>query len=174
MAKVSKIVLILILVVMLAGCGNKTNVEIPSEVDTTETYEEGDVIRTQIDEPDEKEPSESSEPSTADTAPSETSGEEPSTAPVETELNENEIRPEIKAYIDSYEDFMDEYIAFMKKYNSASDPSSLVPELATYTAKLADMMTKIEALKGADLTTAETAYYLKVTSRVLEKLSELE
>lgn len=45
----------------------------------------------------------------------------------------NEIRPEVKEFLDAYEACMDEYVDFMQKYMNA-DPSSMVPMMGTTTA----------------------------------------
>lgn len=105
-------------------------------------------------------------PATQD--PGTTSEPEPTTPAVA----ENEIRPEVKEFLDSYEAFMDEYVAFMQKYSNA-DPSELAAMMADYNAMMgryAEFAEKIDALDEAELTNAELTYYLEVTNRVNQKL----
>lgn len=85
---------------------------------------------------------------------------------------DDEIRPEFKAAMDSYEAFCDEYCDFMKKY--AENPADLA-----MLAKYADMMTKysemnknFEAWDESEMSEAELKYYLEVLSRVTQKLAD--
>ena len=84
----------------------------------------------------------------------------------------NEIRPEVKEFLDAYEACMDEYVDFMQKYMNA-DPSSMVPMMEDYYSILArytEFVEKIDAFDESELTNAELAYYLEVTNRVSQKL----
>ena len=92
---------------------------------------------------------------------------------VKEETKENDssvIRPEIKAAIDSYEVFVDEYCEFMKKYASSSDTSSMLLDYAQYTTKLADMEAKMDAIENENLNVAEDQYYSDVLLRCSQKL----
>ena len=91
---------------------------------------------------------------------------------VGTGAADDEIRPEFKAAMDSYEAFCDEYCDFMKKY--AENPTDLA-----LLAKYADMMTKysemnknFEAWDESEMSEAELKYYLEVLSRVTQKLAD--
>lgn len=82
----------------------------------------------------------------------------------------SDIRPEVKEAIDSYEAFYDEYIAFMKKYQSA-DSSDLLGMMTDYLKmieKESEMADKMDALEN-DMNDAEFAYYIEVYSRVMQK-----
>lgn len=133
-------------------------------------YEGDDVIFIRIDDPDEDENnSEESE---------KTEGQDEKTEPEETEPEDNTgdsiledyIRPEIKEALDAYEAFMDEYIAFMEKFENSDDTLSLMTEYLDYLQKYADAMEKIGALETDDMTEAESLYYAEVTLRVSQKL----
>ena len=90
------------------------------------------------------------------------------------EVPETDISPDFKAAMDSYEAFFDEYVAFMKKYaKSNGTDMNLLNDYTTYMSKYADTMTKFEALKEADMSTAEAAYYIEVQSRITKKLLEV-
>lgn len=87
-------------------------------------------------------------------------------------VSENEIRPEVKEFLDAYEACMDEYVDFMQKYLSA-DSTSMVSMLGDYYSILArytEFEEKLDAFDESDLTNAELAYYLEVTGRVSQKL----
>ena len=82
------------------------------------------------------------------------------------------IRPEFKQFMDSYEEFMDEYVAFMEKYQSA-DAGSMISMMGDYSrilSRYTEFTEKVEALDEREMTNAELAYYLEVTSRVSQKL----
>ena len=97
--------------------------------------------------------------------------EEPTPEP-QTAAPENEIRPEVKEFLDAYEACMDEYVEFMQKYMNA-DPTSMVSMMGDYYSVLArytEFAEKIDAFDESELTNAELAYYLEVTNRVSQKL----
>ena len=73
--------------------------------------------------------------------------------------------------MDSYESFMDEYVTFMKKYKDNPSDLTVLKEYANYMAKYAEMSSDFEKWNSEDMNDAETAYYLQVQSRVLQKLS---
>ena len=85
---------------------------------------------------------------------------------------ENEIRPEVKEFLDSYEAFTEEYIAFMERFENAdaTDLAAMMGDYASILARYADFAEKVDAMEDDDLTDAELAYYLEVTTRVSQKL----
>ena len=104
----------------------------------------------------------------------------PTPTPATTEAKESEaptltdalIRPEVKEALDSYEGYMDEYVAFMERYKAA-DATDMVAMMGDYTdmlSRYAEFSEKIDALGESELTNAELAYYLEVTNRVSQKL----
>ena len=85
----------------------------------------------------------------------------------------NDIRPEFKAAMDSYEAFYTEYCKFMKEYSE--NPTNL-----TLLAKYADMLVKAEGMNKAfeewdedDLNNEELKYYLDVNNRVMQMLIDV-
>lgn len=93
---------------------------------------------------------------------------------VKQETLKADISAEFKAAMDSYEAFFDEYVTFMKKYaKSNGKDMNLLNDYTTYMSKYADTMTKFEALKEADMSAAEAAYYIEVQSRITKKLLEV-
>ncbi len=117
-------------------------------------------------------PQATARPTAAPTAePTAKPTEEPTPEP-QTAAAENEIRPEVKEFLDAYEACMDEYVDFMQKYMNA-DPTSMMSMMGDYYSILArynEFAEKIDAFDESELTNAELAYYLEVTNRVSQKL----
>ena len=88
----------------------------------------------------------------------------------EEPLDESRIRPEFKEAMDSCEQFYDEYVAFMQKYQENPGDLTLLADYASYITRYEEMMNKLDAIEEDDLTTAELAYYIEVTSRIQQKL----
>ncbi len=91
-----------------------------------------------------------------------------------TSTSEDEVDPDLKAFLDSYEEVMNEYVDFMKKYSA--DPNNVISMMSEYM----DMMNKYlefsEAIKKYDTKTmskADAQYYIDVTARVNKKLLEI-
>ena len=84
------------------------------------------------------------------------------------------VDPELKAFLDSYEKFIDEYVAFMKTYNS--DPANAVSMLAEYSRMMgtyADFTEKLAQYDENEMSAADAAYYLEVTTRCTQKMLEI-
>ena len=79
------------------------------------------------------------------------------------------LRPEIKAAIDSYEEFMDEYIELMQEIGKNPSDAALLAKYAEFVAKSAEVSEKFEAL-DEDLTEEESLYYAEVALRVEGKM----
>lgn len=129
--------------------------------------DDGNVMFVRVDGP--ADDSITNEFETAEMTESETESTELKTS----ETNSDEIRPETKEALDSYEEFMGEYVDFMKKYNEDSSDTSLIKDYASYMTKYADFTDKFNKMED-DLNDAELSYYLKVQARVLDKLSEIQ
>ena len=86
----------------------------------------------------------------------------------------NVIGTKFKAAMDSYEKFMDEYIAFMKKYQKNPTDVQLIQSYSKYMEKYADVVEKFEAWDDEDLNDAELAYYIQVQNRVAKKLASIQ
>lgn len=132
-------------------------------------YEGNNIMTIRIDAPDDSEGSSSQEATAPQT--SET------TEPKETEVPENNtdansLRPDFKEAMDSYEQFIDEYVAFMKKYAENPDDLTLLADYASYMSDYADMVEKFDKWESEDLNDAELSYYIDVQARVSKKLLE--
>lgn len=114
-------------------------------------------------------------PSSTDSKP--TTSKPTETKPTATKPSDsnlvNGMHKDFKEAMDSYEKFMDEYVAFMKKYNDNPSDISLLADYAKYMSKYADMCSKFEKWESEDMNDAETAYYIDVQARVSKKLLEV-
>ena len=84
------------------------------------------------------------------------------------------VDPELKAFLDSYEEFMDEYILFMKKY--MDDPGNAVTMLGEYASimeKYGEFAEAVEKYDEKEMSTADAKYYLEVTNRINQKMLDL-
>lgn len=83
------------------------------------------------------------------------------------------MSPDLKEYLDSYEAFIDEYVEFMKQYNS--DPGNSISMMTEYIemmGKYAEFAEKIGEYESAEMSDADFNYYLEVTTRCTQKLLE--
>ncbi len=110
------------------------------------------------------------------TAPTAAPTAAPTIAPTATAIppgpGPDDIRPEVREFLDSYEACMDEYVEFMQKYMKA-DPNEMMKMMGDYYSILArytEFTEKLERLDESQLTNAELAYYIEVTGRVSRKL----
>lgn len=60
--------------------------------------------------------------------------------------------------------------AFMKKYQTATDSSAMLMDYLSFMQKYNDFSEKANAYDTNEMSTADAAYYLEVTSRVSQKL----
>ena len=110
------------------------------------------------------------------TAPTAAPTAAPTIAPTATATpsgpDPDDIRPEVREFLDSYEACMNEYVEFMQKYMKA-DPNEMMKMMGDYYSILArytEFTEKLERLDESQLTNAELAYYIEVTGRVSRKL----
>lgn len=150
-------------------------------------YEGNNVMSVSIDPPDDDSNIESENvdlqtenhiPETTDTiAPETTETLVPETTlpPVvdTTESRDEGLDPDFKAAMDSYEKFMDEYVAFMKKYTENPTDIGLLSDYTDYMSKYADFVESFGKWENEEMNAAETAYYIDVQARVSKKLLEV-
>ncbi len=107
------------------------------------------------------------------TATSSTTAEETTTITTTTAAEATAIRPDFKEAMDSYEAFIDEYIAFMKKYQNASATEMLgmLSDYTDYLEKYGEAVAKMQEWEG-DLNDEEMKYYLEVMTRINKKLTD--
>lgn len=86
---------------------------------------------------------------------------------------QNGMRPEFKEAMDNYEAFYDEYCAFMKKYNENPTDMGLLTEYLGMVERLGEMDEAFRVWDDGTLNNVELEYYLEVTNRVLQKMTDL-
>ena len=84
---------------------------------------------------------------------------------------QNDIRPNVKEAIDSYEDFIDSYCDFMKSYDS-SDWTTLT-KYGEFMSQYYETTEKFDAIADMDLNDAESLYYAEVSLRCSEKMLKI-
>ena len=80
------------------------------------------------------------------------------------------IRPEFKEQMEAYEAFFDEYIAFMKTYDSTNTSAAYLQKYMDFMTKYTDYMEKMDNVDESTLSPEEDKYYLEVTMRIEKKL----
>lgn len=86
----------------------------------------------------------------------------------------DQMSKEFKEAMDSYEEFIDEYVKFMKKYAKSNGADvSLISDYSKYVTKYAELCEEFAEWEDEDLNTAETKYYIDVQARVSKKLLEV-
>lgn len=83
------------------------------------------------------------------------------------------VDPDLKAFLDSYEKFVDEYVDFMKKYMANPTDLSLLGEYTDMMTELSDFETKLDKYDSNNMSTEDAAYYLEVTTRCTQKMLEI-
>lgn len=87
--------------------------------------------------------------------------------------NSTELRSDFKKAMDSYETFMDEYIAFMTKYkNNDGSDFELLKDYGTFMKKYTEAVLEFDKWEDSNLNDEEARYYLEVQMRVNRKLAE--
>ena len=81
------------------------------------------------------------------------------------------VSKDFKKTMDSYEQFYDKYIKFMKKYKSGKgDITKMMNEYMDMLSQLEDWSRKMEKIDESKLSAADDAYFLLVTARIEKKL----
>ena len=135
------------------------------------TYQRNHIMEIQLMRASETE-SDSNDAQSQDNAEIQEEGVEPEESE-ENSSSSDEIRPEFKEAMDSYEAFYDEYCDFMKKYNENPGDLKLLGEYSDMLEKLAEMDEKFSAWEEEDLNAAELKYYAEVNGRVTQKLLDI-
>ena len=90
-----------------------------------------------------------------------------------TERRVRQIAKDVKEMMDGYEEFFNEYVDFMKNYKSSDNILGMVADYGKYMNSYLSMMKKFEAIDKDELSTADAAYYVEVSGRILKKLAEI-
>ena len=82
---------------------------------------------------------------------------------------------EFRAWVDSYEEFMNEYVDFMKKYNESDGSDlSLLADYSSVMSKYSEFATLVDAISQDELSAEDYAYYLDASARIMKKLNEIQ
>lgn len=149
MKKILALLLVLVIVTSFASCGTQ-NFSVPSDESEKSTVIQAD-----------------------DSFSSYKEAENDSSTVESTTEQSNSIRPDFKAAMDSYEKFMNDYVAFMKKYEKNPSDIGLITDYAKYMRDYAKFVNDYEKWESEDMNTAETAYYIDVQARINKKLLEI-
>ena len=153
------ILLTALLLASLAGCGQRTARE--AAATTQRRSEAFDPAQD-----DQKEAPVSRKPAQSP-APAQTQ------APEETQASGEQadgMRPAFQEAMDSYEAFMDEYVAIVQQYRENPNDMGLLSDYTAYMSKYADFVEDFEQWDDEEMNEAETAYYIEVQARVSKKL----
>lgn len=83
------------------------------------------------------------------------------------------VSPDVKEALDSYEAVMDEYVDFMQKYKDSGYSASMMADYTSMLQKYTEFSAKIDAMDAENMSDADYAYYVEVTSRVAQKLLQV-
>ena len=110
---------------------------------------------------------------TTTTKTTKTTTSKKTTTSTSSKKSDGGLSADFKAAMDSYEQFMDEYVAFMKKYSDNPSDLGLLVDYARFMGEYATFCEEFAAWEDEDLSDAELAYYLAVQTRVNKKLLEV-
>ncbi|MBP3728470.1 MAG: zinc-ribbon domain-containing protein [Pseudobutyrivibrio sp.] len=82
----------------------------------------------------------------------------------------NGVNPDLKAFLDSYEDFVDDYVVFMEKYYDNPTDLSLLTDYTEFLQDYSDFTNKLNQYDTRDMSTDDYNYYIEVTSRCSQKM----
>ena len=162
MKKVLLVILGLILLSGVFGCGGNTNTPAPAPAPPAPVLEPTPVPEKKpVEEKVEKEAEEIEVT--------------PSNIDISLDTDNDKINPEFKAAMEAYEAFFDEYVEFMKKYNEAEalDTLEMLEDMMAYMELFTETMEKLDAINENEVTTAEWLLYLEVMIRINKKLADM-
>lgn len=81
---------------------------------------------------------------------------------------------DFRALMDGYEQFMNSYVEFMKKYEDSDDTTSMLADYGSMMQQYSDWSKKFDDVDESSLSAEDQAYYLEVQGRVTQKLSEIQ
>ena len=136
-------------------------------------YEGNNIMSIDIDAPCES----STAPSASEDTTKPAESKPAQSKPAKTANNDSDMvdgmHRDFKEAMDSYEEFFDEYVAFMKKYENSDNPMSMFSDYTKFMSQYSETMQKLDEWKSKDLNTKEAAYLLDVTNRINKKLLEV-
>lgn len=89
------------------------------------------------------------------------------------DTSSGDVDSDLKAFLDEYEAFMDEYVEFMKKYKESGSSVEMLSDYMTMMQRYADFASAAEKYNSEEMSAADAAYYLDVTTRISKKMLEV-
>ena len=146
MKKFLVIIIAVILILALFGCGKDKTTTVENDTGTAESI---DIVEE-------------------DTESSET----PDTDEESSESDSGVLSPEFKKTMDDYEAWFDHYCDVMERYQEDSTNLELLSEMTDLLSEETTMLEEMENMDQDDMNAAELAYYLEVTARIEKRLLE--
>ena len=147
MKKCIAVIVALILMLTLAGCGKEEPTSAENDTGTAESY---DIVEEETD---------SAETSNSDDDSSES--------------DSGLLSPEFKKTMDDYEAWFDHYCDVMQRYKEDSSNLELLSEMTDLLTEETKMLEELENMDQSEMNNAELAYYIDVTARIEKKLLEV-
>lgn len=106
----------------------------------------------------------------ANTAASSESGQPNTQGSSQSSVVDGAVTPEFKASMDAYEKMIDDYVAFMQKYEDSDNSAAMLADYYKYLSDYEDAMNKLDEVDEDSLSPADDAYYIEVMARIDKKL----
>lgn len=82
------------------------------------------------------------------------------------------VNPDLKEFLDEYEAVMNEYVDFMEKYENSDNPAEMLSDYTKILNKYTDYLQALDKYEPDEMSEADAAYYLEVTTWVSKRLLE--
>jgi exosome complex RNA-binding protein Csl4 len=127
---------------------------------------------TQVSDTSEASENASSDDKNTDSSETKAADSSSSTEAVAAETSSNDSNTDFRAWVDSYEKFMNEYVDFMKSYD-ATDVNALL-KYSQLMTEYAEFIETTDNLNENDYSASDWAYYMAAYSRIIEKLGTIQ
>ena len=162
MRKITAIFISTAIVLTLGACGSSVSKDAGSDSVPTTMQEKSSASATSNSSSEARTEAENAKDGVADDSSS-----------AENASSSSEVTASFKEMMDGYESFMGDYVEFMKKYKSSDNVASMLSDYTEMMQKYTDWAAKIDEVDSDSLSPADSAYYLEVQGRVLQKMSEV-
>ncbi len=82
-----------------------------------------------------------------------------------TVTDNNSVDPDLKKFLDEYEVFIDDYIAFMTRYNESENTAELITNYIKMISRYGTMEESLSKYDEENMLPADEVYYLEVLTR---------
>ncbi|MDY4640147.1 MAG: DUF6591 domain-containing protein [Erysipelotrichaceae bacterium] len=82
-----------------------------------------------------------------------------------TVTDNNSVDPDLKKFLDEYEVFIDDYIAFMTRYNESENTAELMTDYIKMISRYGTMEESLSKYDEENMLPADEVYYLEVLTR---------